>query len=128
MGLPPVGSECWDLSIYLQVTPTAGPTRKNHLSNSVEKCNTFLHLCQEGLLNNAYRDCLVLSCLRMAMVVGKTVSGFKEILSIPCLTKNFAKSGKSDGPWPQMPILRLYLCADLITAAIIDLTASLRSS
>jgi len=41
----------------------------------------------------------------MARAVFKNESGVTEMLSMPSSTRNCAKSGKSDGPWPQMPTL-----------------------
>ncbi len=38
-----------------------------------------------------------------AIHVDTTVSGLSEMLSIPCSTSHCAKSGWSEGPWPQMP-------------------------
>ena len=63
------------------------------------------------------------ACLT-AIVVMRTVSGISEIESIFSRARNCAKSGKSEGACPQMPILRLFFFAAAITVLINVLTAS----
>ena len=63
----------------------------------------------------------------MASRVLTTVSDTRLIESMPCSTRKVAKSGKSDGAWPQMPILRPRRLAVAITILINAFTASLRS-
>ena len=57
-----------------------------------------------------------------------TVSGLRDMLSMPWATSQSAKSAWSDGPWPQIPT---YLpCSRQAVMAILSsfLTAGLRSS
>src|SRR5882724_5723797 len=68
------------------------------------------------------------SMAAMARAVFKKESGVTEMLSMPSSTRNCAKSGKSEGPWPQMPTLVLHSLAVRISMRNNDLTASLRSS
>ena len=60
----------------------------------------------------------------IAIFVFKTESGFNEIDSIPRSTKNWAKSGKSEGPCPQIPIYLLLFLHTFIASSISSLTAS----
>src|SRR5690348_5519819 len=68
------------------------------------------------------------ACLAKASQVSTTVSGLSEMLSIFCSTSHWARSGWSDGPWPQIPAYFFALRHAVIAIASIALTASSRSS
>ena len=57
-----------------------------------------------------------------------TESGVTDMLSMPSATRNAANSGKSDGPWPQMPTLTPHFFAVRMRVRRSTFTASLRSS
>lgn len=46
----------------------------------------------------------VRSASRMLLIPLINASGLKEMLSMPCSTRNFAKAGSSLGAWPQRPM------------------------
>ena len=65
---------------------------------------------------------------RTRRVVRTSASALRLMESMPCSTRNAAKSGKSLGACPQMPTLRPAACAASMRCAHDHLTASLRSS
>src|SRR5690606_31339640 len=60
--------------------------------------------------------------------VSTTVSGLSETDSMPCSISHWARSGWSDGPWPQMPTYLPLARAVLIAIDSSFLTAGSRSS
>src|SRR5258708_1793421 len=64
----------------------------------------------------------------MARMVLIKLSGVTEMLSMPSSTRNWAKSGKSEGPCPQMPTLTPHFLAVRMSMRSKVLTASFRSS
>mmetsp|Transcript_44166 Transcript_44166/g.136883 ORF Transcript_44166/g.136883 Transcript_44166/m.136883 type:complete len:252 (-) Transcript_44166:1579-2334(-) len=62
------------------------------------------------------------------MYVGITESGFRETESMPCSMSHLARSGWSEGPWPQMPTYLPLALAALIRVSRPFITAGLRSS
>src|SRR5262249_60552655 len=70
----------------------------------------------------------LLAHLASASQVSTTVSGLSDMLSIFCSTSHCARSGWSDGPWPQMPTYLRAFWQALIESDSIAFTASLRSS
>src|SRR3989344_9070667 len=71
---------------------------------------------------------IAFSTLAIAIVVLMMESGLRDMLSIPCSTRNFAKDGWSEGPWPQMPTYFFFLRHTLMTSAMSFFTAALFSS
>src|SRR3989344_3383146 len=68
------------------------------------------------------------STFATARMVLMMESGLSDMLSIPCSTRNFAKDGWSEGPWPQMPTYFFFLRHTLMTSAMSFFTAALFSS
>ena len=60
--------------------------------------------------------------------VSTTVSGFRDMLSMPCSSSQRASSGWSEGPWPQMPMYLPCLRQAVMAMLSRALTASSRSS
>src|SRR3989338_2838933 len=68
------------------------------------------------------------STLATAIVVLMMESGLSDMLSIPSSTRNLAKDGRSEGPWPQMPTYFFFFRQTLMTSAMSFLTAGSFSS